>query len=82
MRIDPEGVYLRLEPGATLINYKTGKTRTRPCVELHWKDGRRWARKTFVGSDEAPTLGAILEHLAKWLDSHPDIEAALDEVRS
>lgn len=82
MRIDPEGVYLRLEPGATLINYKTGATRTRPCVELHWKDGRKWARKSFVGSDETPTLGAILEHLGKWLDSHPDIESALQELRS
>lgn len=84
MRVDPEGIYLRLEPGATLINFKTGATRTTPCVELHWKSGRKWMRKTFVGSDATPTLAAILVGIAAWLQSHDNIEVALTglEVKS
>lgn len=84
MRVDPEGIYLRLEPGATLINFKTGATRTTPCVELHWKSGRKWVCQSFIGSDAAPTLAAILVHVAAWLQSHDNIGVALTslEVKS
>lgn len=81
MRVDPIGVYLRLEPGATLINHKTGATRTTPVVELHWKaDSGRWAHRSFVASDEAPTLGAVLATMGRWLDDYSDLQAALTEL--
>lgn len=83
MRIDPIGVYLRLEPGATLISHTTGRTRTTPVVELHWKSAaNRWLHRSFVANDDAPTLGAVLTTMGKWLDTFPDIQAALDSIEA
>lgn len=81
MRIIPEGVYLRLEPAAHLINHTTGQVRSTPAVEIHWKDGNRWQSRTFVASDEVPTLGALLATAGEWIDGSPNLEAALDVLR-
>jgi hypothetical protein len=78
VRVEPTDVYLRLEPGAHVINYKTGDVRTTPCVELHWKDGSKWVRRSFVATDEAPTLGAILRVLGEWADGFADLDAMLE----
>lgn len=82
MRVEPYGVYLRLEPGVTVVNYKTGATHTEPCVELHWKTCGRWQRKTFLGHDGARSMGALLAAFGVWLDSHPNLDAALRELPS
>lgn len=80
MRVYPECVYLRLEPSVTLISHSTGKVRSTPGVEVHWKDGRKWVHRTFIASDTVPTMGAILVQLGELLDSHPDLDAALAAI--
>lgn len=85
MRVDPECVYLRLEPGATLINYKTGATRSVAAIELHWKSDPAkprsgWQHRTFVESESAPTIGALLREIGEWLDSSDNLEDALTKI--
>lgn len=79
MRVDPECVYLRLEPGATLICHTSRDIRRAPAVEVHWKD-RRWERRTFVGG-EGQTLADVLRDAADWIGTYDNLEAALDVLR-
>lgn len=81
MRVDPDSVYLRLEPCVHLISPGARDTHSVPGVELHWKDGNRWERRTIVASDTAPTLGAILRELGELVDTSGNLEAMLDTVR-
>lgn len=72
MRIDPEAVYLELSEGTTVYNFATGGTRVAPAVILHWKDGRKWQRASFI-ADEGCTLAALIAKLAVGLgDDHLD----------
>lgn len=80
MRLDPADVLLRLEPGAHMINVKTGQVQQRGLVELNWKDGRKWVRRSFVTGEDAPTLGAVLAKLGEYLDSHESLEAFLEAM--
>lgn len=77
MRVDPECVYLRLEPAVCIINRKTGAVRYVPGVEVHWKDGRRWQRRTFLASEEERTLEDALRQVAEWVGAFPALDAAL-----
>jgi len=74
MRVDPESVYLELDVAATLINIGTGKMRTASAAILHWKDGRKWHRRTLAGG-EGETLGDVLRGFAGYVDEH-----GLDEL--
>jgi hypothetical protein len=82
MRVDPEGIYLRLEPAVHIINRSTGKVRSVAGVEIHWKDGRRWERLTLVAPVDDPTLAAALRQVAELIDTFPELEAALDTLRA
>lgn len=67
MRVDPEGIYLELLPGATTWNAATNDFATRQAVVLNWKPdprpGTKWARRTFVGDE----LGDVLQKLGRYI---------------
>ncbi len=79
MRIDPEAVYLEIETNGNITNITTGKSRSVPCVWLHWKDGNRWQRRVFPGRDEKDTLELILGRIGAWIDQN-GLEGALNQA--
>lgn len=68
MRVDPEAVYLELSDGSTVYNFTTGDMRVAPAVILHWKDGRKWHRRSVIAQD-GESLGDCLRALATWFDT-------------
>lgn len=80
MRVDPDAVYLELSEGQLVWNMDTNESRVVPAVQLHFKEGGKWQRRSFVGrEDEVDTLGSILERIGKWIDRH-GIDGALEQA--
>lgn len=79
MRIDPEAVYLEISEAVTTWGPKTGHC-VKPAAILHWKDGNRWRRMSFLASESnGETLGAILGRVGQWIDAH-GLNAALTQT--
>lgn len=81
MRIDPDAVYLELSEALTVYNFGSGDTRTAPAAILHWKDGRKWQRRSFIANENnGDTLGAILARIGAWLDEQGSLDAAFQTI--
>jgi len=80
VKVEPSDVLLRLEPSAHMISMQSRDVRPVAAVELHWRDGRRWRRKTFVHGDGTGGLAPVLRDIADWLEACPSLEQALEEL--
>jgi hypothetical protein len=81
VRIDPETIYLELQPSVCMLNGSTGETRYVPAVKLHFKVGRKWEKRVFAANENnGDTLGAILGRIGGWIDDAGGLDAAIRQA--